>query len=77
MSDFFKNNYIYFVILLMFIVLVLIGYIVDKIKTNKLKKELEDEKKNGQLNIPVTDASFPKQNGNNSQSSNDIINTEN
>jgi hypothetical protein len=52
--EFLINNYIYFVFVAAFLILALIGYIVDTAKTEKLKTELS--KKEQSIDIPL--ASF-------------------
>lgn len=69
--EFLRNNYIYFVIVIVFIILALIGYMVDKAKTNKIKKQIEEDKKSAQLNIPVANANFAQQHDMNVQTNND------
>ncbi len=56
MTEFLTNNFIYIIIVVAFIILVLIGYMVDKSKTNKMQKEIEQKKGSEQLNIPISNA---------------------
>lgn len=56
MTEFLTNNFIYIIIVVAFIILVLIGYMVDKSKTNKMQKETEQKKGSEQLNIPISNA---------------------
>ena len=79
MNEFLTNNFIYIVLVVGFIILILIGYMVDKAKTNKLKKEYEDEakEKNEQLNIPIsnvntTGAGINTQLNNNLENNNEV-----
>ncbi len=71
MKDFLMNNFIYFAITVGFIILIIIGYMIDKTKTNKIKKEYEEKKKNEQLNIPITNATVTNT-GINTQLNNNI-----
>lgn len=56
MIEFLTENFIYIVIIVAFIILVLIGYMVDKSKTSKIQKEIEEKKESEQLNIPIANA---------------------
>ncbi|HBA37676.1 MAG TPA: hypothetical protein DCY94_03050 [Firmicutes bacterium] len=51
--DFLLENFIYVVFISILLVLALIGYIADKTKTQKLRKELTKEEDSSTMNIPL------------------------
>lgn len=57
MKEFLMNNFIYFAIAIAFIILALIGYMLDKVKTNKIKNEYDKKMEEQHLSIPISNAS--------------------
>ncbi len=56
MEEFIANNFTYVLLSAVFIILILIGYMVDKARINKVKSEYEKKAEASQLNIPISNA---------------------
>lgn len=51
--DFLLDNFVYVIFVIILLILALIGYIADKTKTNRLRKELTSTSQEDSADIPI------------------------